>query len=293
MIQFGSMAVFLIVVIAISLAFDLGDVGTAQVSQGFNSAFIAVAFTLGWRKMPHCPPLRELPEGQSVFTAGFIQMYRTAKTIHSKYGSGLRWFFWGVVFAEAGASAFTTLAVIFLDEQLGLSGTEIGITFLVVLIFVLPGAHLGSLVTRRYDPNISWRLSMVGLILASAGGTALVDVLPNFTAYFYGAVLGVLLGWFYPTENLFFSLCTPKGQETEMAGFFVYCTQILSWLPPLVFTALTEADVRQTYGIMSLSVYFAIAIGLLSCAAPWDAIMKESGRENDRKDLRKITEALH
>ena len=75
-----------------------------------------------------------------------------------------------------------------------------------------------------------------------------------------------------------------------MSGFYVYCTQILGWLPPLVFTAMVEAGVSQTYGIIAVSGFFLAAIAILRCAAPWEDILRESGRlvpvedENDNKD---------
>jgi hypothetical protein len=63
-----------------------------------------------------------------------------------------------------------------------------------------------------------------------------------------------------------------------LSGFFVYCTQILSWLPLLIFTALVEADVSQTYAVFAVTGFLLIAIGMLRCAAPWNDILKESGR---------------
>jgi undecaprenyl pyrophosphate phosphatase UppP len=87
--------------------------------------------------------------------------------------------------------------------------------------------------------------------------------------------------WFYPTENLFFSLCLPKGKETELSGFFVYCSQILVWLPPLVFTLLVNADIDQKWGLMSIVVFFFIAIGILMMVAPWEEVLKESEKNVD------------
>jgi len=65
----------------------------------------------------------------------------------------------------------------------------------------------------------------------------------------------------------------------ELAGFYVYCTQILGWLPPLVFTALLEANVSQTFGVVATTVFFLIAIDILCLAAPWEEILVESGRD--------------
>ena len=69
----------------------------------------------------------------------------------------------------------------------------------------------------------------------------------------------------------------------ELSGFFVYCTQILAWLPPLIFTGLVEADISQTYAVVATMGFFLIAIVLLRFAASWDDILRESGRLGDEQ----------
>lgn len=71
-------------------------------------------------------------------------------------------------------------------------------------------------------------------------------------------------------------MCLPKGQEAELAGFFVYCTQILGWLPPLLFSILNEQGVPQKYGVLIACFGFAVSILLLSCTASWPEIVAEA-----------------
>lgn len=213
MTQFGSQCAFLILVIALSIAFGLNDVNTAQMSQGINVLWSGSFFYFGWRLLPNVPPRHVLPEGRSLLTEGFSRVYHTAKEIQQKYKRGLRCYFVALIFAESAVNAFTTVAVVFLDEQIGLSGTEIGLFFLVTLIFSLPGSKLGAFITARTNPNVSWQLSMFCLMLLASGGAILLDYIPKNLAYIWGAGIGVLLGWFYPTENLFFSMILPKGHE--------------------------------------------------------------------------------
>lgn len=174
----------------------------------------AESFYLGWKILPSVPARHLLDSGRSLFTEGFAQVFRTTIKIQKVYSRGLRWFFLALILAEAASNAFTVVAVVYLDEQIGLSGTEIGIFFLLTLIASLPGCSIGSAVTGRLDPNRSWQLSMFFLGLWSAGGAIVVDQLPQWAAYLWGGGIGVLLGWFYSTENLYFSMCLPKGQET-------------------------------------------------------------------------------
>jgi MFS-type transporter involved in bile tolerance (Atg22 family) len=281
MTQFTSQAAFLLVVTALSIGLDLGDVVAAQMSQGINVVWSGLCFFFSWRLFEHVPARHVLPEGHSLLTQGFSRVYQTAKDINQFYKHGTRWFFLAIIFAEASANAFTVVAVVFLDEQLGLSFTDIGIFFFVSLVSSIPGAMLGSFVTRRSDPKRSWQLSMMFLFTWAAGGAIILDYLPrdlSYLAYVWGGGIGMFLGWFYPVENLFFCMCLPKGQEAELSGFFVYCTQILGWLPPLIFSVMVEAKVSQTYGVVAVSAFLLIAVALVSCSAPWEDILRESGR---------------
>lgn len=62
----------------------------------------------------------------------------------------------------------------------------------------------------------------------------------KYLSLIWGFFIGAILGWFYPLENLFFSCILPKGQEAEIAGFRVYCSFLLSWLPPLIFSVIVD-----------------------------------------------------
>ena len=56
----------------------------------------------------------------------------------------------------------------------------------------------------------------------------------------------------------------PRSQRhstpVELMGLFIFVTQILSFLPPLVFTVLNENGYNMKYGLASLNVFFIIAI---------------------------------
>lgn len=264
----------------LSLAFGISenDVATAQMSQGVNFIWSGLFFFLGWRALPTAKPRRILEEGRSLFVEGFSKVFRTAININRNYKKGTRWFFLCLIVAEAAANAFTVVAVIFLREHVGLSGFEIGIFFFITLVGSIPGSIVGRRVTSALDPKRSWRLCMVAMTIWTSAGAFVLALVPIYAAYVWGFGVGMTLGWFYPVENVFFAMCLPKGQESELAGFFVYCTQILGWLPPLVFSLMVEADVSQSYGVVVVTLFFPLAIGILSMAAPWEEILEDAGR---------------
>uniref|UniRef100_A0A7S1UYJ8 Major facilitator superfamily (MFS) profile domain-containing protein n=1 Tax=Grammatophora oceanica TaxID=210454 RepID=A0A7S1UYJ8_9STRA len=281
MVQFASQLIFAIVMTAIGFALSLDGVTSAQMAQGLNAVCITFSFVMSWRLLPRVPPSRELPEGRPLWIAGFIQVGQTAARIHRDFGQSLRWFFLALIFAEAAVNSFTTVSVIYLSEHVGLSAQEIGIFFLTTLVATLPGSVLGGFVTSRIQPKNSYRLCMLILVFVTIGGALILKSGAKAAAFIWGLCIGVMLGWYYPTENLFFSLCLPKGQDAEFAGFFVYCTQILGWLPPLVFALMVEADVDQKYGVMAITIFAVIAVGLISFLPSWDKVLKDAHRMDD------------
>jgi len=280
MSQFMSQASFLIVMTALIIAFGLEDVVAAQVSQAVDTVWSGTFFYLSWKLMESVPPRHVLTQGKSLLAEGFLQTARTVKEINRTYKKGTRWYFLGLIFAESGANSFTVVSVVYLVEHLKFGSLLVGIFFLVTLFFTLPGSILAVHVNKKLDPKRSYRLVMVVLFFWASIGAIVMDHIPyvEYLSFVWGAGIGICLGWFYPTEDVFFSMSLPKGQEAELAGFFVYCSQILGWLPPLVFSIMVEAEASQTYGVIAVTSFLLIAAGIVSCAAPWPEILEECGR---------------
>lgn len=264
MVQFSSQGCYLIVVVVISILLGFNDVQTGQLGQGIDTIWSGLAFFLGWRILQPVPTAHALPDGKTLFSQAFVQVWQTCKKINNVYGQSLRWFLLAVVFAEAAANAFTVVSVVFLADQLRMTGTEIGVFFVVTLVGTIPGSALGSMVTIRTTPPFSWSLSMAFIIVVATIGALILKEGLEMIAYVWGFVVGNGLGWFYPTQNLCFSMLLPRGQEAELSGFYVYCTQILGWLPPLIFSVMVESNIDQKFGILAVQSFFGVAIVLLS-----------------------------
>ncbi|KAG7363884.1 vacuole effluxer Atg22 like protein [Nitzschia inconspicua] len=286
--QFGSQAVLMIVVTGISFGLSLSTVQTAMVSQTGVFLWCVVFFPWGWKCLPARPARHDLKDGQWLITAGFVQNWKTAKAIWTKHRKGLKWYFLALIFAEASVSTITNVSIIYLTDVVKLSITQIGILFLLALLGSIPGSMLGSIITHKTNPNTSWKLSLIFFMITSVIGAFSFDDMkaPKELSYIWGTSLGILLGWFISTESLFFSMCLPRGQEAEMAGFFVFCTQILTWVPALIFTVLVQSNVQQKYGIISTSLGFLIALLFLSCTGTWDEILAEAGHSNKSVPVR-------
>jgi len=276
--QFSFQATFMVLIIGISIGIGSGDVLTAQISQGINAAILLVTWSIGWFKLlPKSKAKRVLPEGKSLCSAGFSQIFQTAKHINSNYKHSIRWYLMALIFAEAGANSFTICAVTYLNEVLKMSGTETGIVFLIVLVCTIPGSFLCEYVVNKTNFNTGWRLNMLYFaVVTTVGVFVLNDEYDKIKTYILGIFWGIALGWFYPTENGFFAVLVPQEQATEMAGIYNFCALVISWCPPFIFTAMNENGIPLNYGLLHLVVYFFIAIGFLSLMPDWETVIAES-----------------
>jgi MFS-type transporter involved in bile tolerance (Atg22 family) len=202
--QFSSEVTFNVVVVGSSLAFALSTVHTAMVGQTACVIWSVLSFTCGWRLLPSRPARHTVNEQQFILTAGFAQNWRTAKAIWTHYRKGLKWYLLALIFAEASAAAVTSVSVIYLNNTIGLSTTQIGIFFIIALVGTIPGAKMGSIITHKTNPNTSWKLSQLSLIITLIIGAFTLENLKGSKelSYIWGFFVGMFLGWFYPAEEL-------------------------------------------------------------------------------------------
>lgn len=276
-IQFFSQILFLIVVIVVGSALRMDTVESGQAGQLFVSVVGIPTFTYAWGwKLPNRAARRELPEGSSLWLEGFRQNWRTVRQIYHHYRKGVWWFMLATLVAEAGVTSLVPVSITFLSSELKLDGLEIGIVFAIALIASLPGTFLGAWITAKHNPRNSWTLNLSAWCVVTVVGSFVLTADRAYLAYVWAVLWGILLGWYYPVENLFFSLSVPPGQEAEMTGFFVYTIQLLSWLPPMVVSFIVEAGVNTRWGFFSLIGFQLAGIGCLSRVAPWEEVLEEA-----------------
>lgn len=272
MCQYGLMIFFVILITGVGIKAGFGDADLSRFACGLGGIIMS-CFFYSWFSMPIVPQLHRIPPGQSLLVAGFYQNWRTFKGIFNLYTYGLNLFLVASAFATPAAKMILGVCVIILKEDLNMEGTEIGIFFLSTLLFAIPGAKIASYVSNKFNPIISLQIVCVMYIVVAAIGVLIVDR-PEVKglAYIFGIFIGIMIGWFYPTTNLIFSLAIPKGQESELTGFYIYFSSILDWVPPLIFAAINESGGGKKAGMMGVLCFFVPAVIALQCMIPWEDV---------------------
>lgn len=176
------------------------------------------------------------------------------------------------------------MSVTYVYEVLKFDSTQISLLFVIVLCFTIPGAYFANWLAVKTNPITGIKIQIVTFIAVNfAAFLTLSDPSKEIPAYCFGAVWGFWIGWYYPLEAMIYSAIVPKGQESELAGFYLYCTQILSFLPPLVFTIMNEADINLKWGGVHLDCYIFVALFFFHFMLPWEECL-EAAKVNELKE---------
>mmetsp|Transcript_2899 Transcript_2899/g.7965 ORF Transcript_2899/g.7965 Transcript_2899/m.7965 type:complete len:503 (+) Transcript_2899:118-1626(+) len=206
---------------------------------------------------------QKVPANKTLFSAGFWKIYKTSRTILLQH-SAIKWFLASVVFTQAATTTFITIAITYMTEQLGFSALHNGIAILILLLFGVPGTKIAAEMTRHFDPIVSLQANLVFWVcIIALASLILHEPDQQGMAYTFAALWGLALGWLYPTEKTLYVTIIPRGQEGELMGTYICCCQILSWLPPLIFSAMNEMGLSMRIGLLTLNVFFSMSFCIL------------------------------
>ena len=100
---FCMQALFVVIVIGLSVLFNVDDVVTGQISQATNVVLSGTFFSISFNFFTPKDSRRESPKGgQSLLNAGFKNLLQTTKGLVRYYPTTLTWFLLSVVFAQSG-----------------------------------------------------------------------------------------------------------------------------------------------------------------------------------------------
>mmetsp|Transcript_3029 Transcript_3029/g.7880 ORF Transcript_3029/g.7880 Transcript_3029/m.7880 type:complete len:626 (-) Transcript_3029:156-2033(-) len=278
--QYLSSVFFLVVIVGAVSALGYSDdsVMSARISQGVVFLLCSVFFGYAWAKLFKAREAsQQIPEGSTLVSAGFRKIYRTSRIIWSQHRA-IKWCLLAVSLGEAAVAAFVTIGITFMTDQLQFTSVENGITILILLVTSILGTQIATLVSNRWNPIRSLQLCLA-IWIANTTIAAVVLKGPGqqVATYCFAVVWGTATGWMYPTERSLYCAIIPKGQDGELMGMYLCSCQILSWLPPLVFTAMNESGVSMRIGVASLDIFFALSFGVLFFVGSYDEAV-EHGR---------------
>lgn len=280
-LSYGSMVIYLVVVIGAASIAGMGsnDIFTARLGQSISCAICCVTLFLAWGLLlQKRPALRELPTDRSLWSAGFVQVFQTSLHINRSY-SALKWFLISVCLVDASINALATVAITYFTTRLAFTSQENGIAIVLMLTGSIPGAYAAGWTTRRFNPIIS-AIAATFVLAVTTIVAAIILKQPGqqLQTFILAVVWGVGTGWRWTTDRLLVSTIIPSGQDAELMGVYLFAGQVLTWLPPLIFTVINEQGIDERVGVGTLSIYFVLGIVALLCMGNYQKAVEVAGR---------------
>lgn len=223
-------------------------------------------------------PLHEQPPNTNTFTAGFVQLWNTAKKIKANYRA-LKWYYVHISFSDAGWQSFGIILLTYMSDFLDFNPLHNSISICLSLTGSIPGGVVGTFVARRLDPVRSARINNVLMICCIIFFVIIVNGPgQQMRCYIYFLFIGFCGGWKYTLDRLISSSIIPESQDAELMGVFLFVGQILLWLPLLTFTVLNEKGVSPQICVGSVAVFPSISLVFLCVMGSYSNARLEVGR---------------
>lgn len=253
------------------------DIGTARVAQIFQSLACIPLFVLSFYKgfKPRAA-LSKVPEGSSLFTAGFKKLFGTFRRIYHHF-PGLMWNIIANILFMSVISATPSIAITYQTTFLNMNAVMSGVA---ILIF-LAAAIVGSVIMPRAARLMGiYNLLRLGCVLMTVMTVLISTIIsgPDQTNVYLilSAMWGMLYGWIVPAGRQVFLSIMPKGQASEMMGIYIFCANGFLWLPPLIVTIMNENGISIRYGILTLGLMTILAFGVLCMAGNYEEAVEKA-----------------
>ena len=250
-----------LVVVTLHDTFGLSE-GLAVRLSMLSAAVWWAAFTwIPYRGVRDRTPVDPVPESGGLGRQSFGQLLDTLRHLRG-YPVTLT-FLLAYLFYNDGIQTVIVAASTYGDKQLGFSTSVLIATILLVQFVAFFGALLFGRLAGRYGSRLMILAGLVIWMLVVTIGFFLPrkEIVP-FLAL--AVLIGVVLGGTQALSRSFYSQLIPKGREAEYFSLYQACERGTSWLGTLVFGLVHQWTGSYRPAILTLIVFFAVGIVLLS-----------------------------
>ncbi|KAJ3159691.1 Autophagy protein 22, partial [Irineochytrium annulatum] len=236
---------------------------------------LGVAFTGVWALIGMYYPIRymrvrpgpPLPSGENYLFYSWKKVGKTvmrARKLPNTFLLLVAWFL-----LSDGLTTVGSVTILFAQNQLGFTGTQLIILAIGAPITAAGGNYLWLLFQRRFKWSTK---SMIVLLLALVTGLPVYGILGIFAPFGLkhqwelipcGVYYGCLLGAIQSFCRVQFAELLPEGQESEFFALYSITDKGSSWFGPLIVGAIADVSHEIRYGFVFLFFLLLIPVILV------------------------------
>lgn len=217
-------------------------------------------------------PIKQLPAGASYLSVGFAQLRHTFRQL-PHYPQTLLFLVAYLIYND-GIQTVIALSSQFGSQELGL-GTASLVQLILMVQFIAFFGALGFGYLARWIGS-KWAILLSLVIWLGVTIYTYAFLQTEFQFFVIGGVIAIVLGGSQALSRSLFSLMIPRGQESEYFSLYEVSERGTSWLGPLVFGLALQQTGSYRIAILSLAIFFAVGLFLLTRVNPRQAI-REAG----------------
>lgn len=223
-------------------------------------------------------PVRQLPEGENIFSHGVRQIARTSRDMVQKYPATAQYLLAYLIYND-GVQTVIIVSALYGAGQLN-APQELLIGLILVVQFVaFFGALIFNILASRIGAKRSIMISLViWSLLVIFAFLFLRDESDQLLLWPFGILVAIVLGGSQALSRSLFSQMIPANHEAEYFGFYEISERGTSWIGTAVFTYVVQQTGELRYAIISLIIFFIVGLFLLSRVNVKKAIL-DSGND--------------
>jgi UMF1 family MFS transporter len=205
-------------------------------------------------------PVKRMAPGGSYFRAGLRQLLHTVRSL-KHYPQTVVFLIAYLVYNDA-IQTVIALAAQFGSDELKLPMSSLTLAILMVQFVAFFGAIVFNYIAKWITAIRAVMLSL--FIWTGICVYVYVSVKTEFEFFVMAALVALVMGGSQALSRSLYSLMIPKGQEAEYFSIYEISDKGTSWLGPLVFGLALQFTGNYRLAVMSLIVFFAFGLAVLS-----------------------------
>ncbi|WP_409482969.1 MFS transporter [Arsenicicoccus dermatophilus] len=244
------------------------DTGTAVrvslLSAGLWWGVFTLVPVLGLRDLPGRELVPDLPpqaRGRGVGAGAFAQLGDTLRELRGHPQTLL--FLAAYLFFNDGIQTVISASSLYGSRELGMTDTQVLMTFLLVQVVAVGGALGFGRIARRAGA----RRTVLGSLVVWTAVVAIAffvpaGVFPAFAAL--GALIGIVMGGSQALSRSLYSQLVPAGRESEFFSLYQAMERGTSWFGTLLFGLVQQWTHSYRLSILALVAFFVVGGILLA-----------------------------